>query len=491
MNDHAQPARDAFKRAFQLLDKHLQREAERPVADFAPPAELAARLDVTLPEGEGRDLDAVFDRLDQVLDATPRSTTTRFFNQLFSGRDPVAVAGEILASAINTSMYTYKAAGPHALIERALTDHMCKKLAFHNGEGVLAPGGSLANFCAMLMARDRAVPTYKDHGPPPQPLTLYTSNLCHYSIPKNANMMGVGRHNVRRIETDHRGRMLPDALDRAIQQDLDHGAIPFFINATAGTTVLGAFDPIDPIADVAHKHDLWLHIDGCLGASAVLSTEHRHLLDGVHRADSVCWNAHKAMGVPLSCSAILTRERGLLFDTFNQTATYLFQSDEDQFNMGTMSIQCGRRNDALKLFAAWLHHGDAGYDRRITHLFDLARHAADIVRQDPHMTLSKDPESMTVCFEVDGKPSDDLCERLRRDGLEVVGFAHVDRRRVIRLACLNADATTDDIDRFFHHLRQVAADCPGGDNAVDSSASAAPSDSAPTTVATPRGRGAQ
>jgi sulfinoalanine decarboxylase/sulfinoalanine decarboxylase/aspartate 1-decarboxylase len=169
---------------------------------------------------------------------------------------------------------------------------------------------------------------------------------------------------------------------------------------------------------------------------------------------------------------ILTRERGVLHDTFKQSASYLFQSDEDEYNMGTMSIQCGRRNDALKLFAAWMHHGDAGYDRRITHLFDLASHAASIVEAEPGMTLSKPPESMTVCFEVDGKPSDELCERLRRDGLEVVGFAHVDGRRVIRLACVNAAATTADIDRFFEHLRAAADDCPDGDNALVTAARA-------------------
>lgn len=470
MDAHSERTIEILRRTFGLLEGHVRRESEEPVASFREPGELAAALNLKLPEG-GASLDEVFASLDGVLAATPRTTTTRFFNQLFSGRDAVATAGEVLASAINTSMYTYKAAGPHALIERLLTEHMCRKFGFDEGEGVFAPGGSLANFCAMLMARDRAFPDSRDEGfaDGVSPV-MYTSRLSHYSIPKNANMMGIGRRRVRMIEVDDRGRMRPDALEAAIRADVEAGATPFMINATSGTTVLGAFDPLEELADLAERYGVWLHVDGCLGASAILSSKHRRLLKGSERADSICWNAHKAMGVPLSCSAILTRERGKLFETFNQTATYLFQSDEAFYNMGTMSIQCGRRNDALKLFAAWMHHGDAGYDRRITHLFDLAQHAADIVRNDPSMTLSKAPESMTVCFEVDGKPSDGLCELLRREGLDVVGFAHVEGRRVIRLACVNANATTADIDAFFDHLRRVAASCEDGDNAVESAA---------------------
>lgn len=459
-------AREAIRRAFELIDRHLDRERDEPVAAFRAPAELEREIDTGIPM-RGMTPDELDRRLDAVLAATPRTTTTSFYNQLFSGRDAAATAGELLASVLNTSMYTYKAAGPHALIERSLTGHMCTKLGYEKGEGVFAPGGSLANFCGMLMARDAVFPGSKDEGILGQKPVLYTSELCHYSIPKNAHMMGLGRNAVRKIACDERGRMRPDALEDRIRADRDAGMTPFMINATTGTTVLGAFDPVADLADIAERHGIWLHVDGCLGASAALSSKHRHLMAGTERADSVCWNAHKAMGVPLSCSAILTREIGKLFDTFNQTATYLFQSDEDVYNMGNMSIQCGRRNDALKLYAAWLHHGDDGYDRRITHLFDLAQHAASIVKDDPAITLTKEPESFTVCFEVTGKPSDALCERLRRAGTSIVGFAHVDGRRVIRLACVNASATAGDIEAFFDHLREVARDCPDGDNAVE------------------------
>ncbi|MEO0511935.1 MAG: pyridoxal-dependent decarboxylase [Planctomycetota bacterium] len=454
-----------FRQTLDLIERHLERESASPVSVAASPAEVAAELSLGLPR-RGLDDEAWTTLLDGVVSATPRTTTRSFFNQLFAGRDAHAVAGEMLASVLNSSMYTYKIAGVHVLIERALTRHMGGKVGYDTDpatgcEGVFAPGGSLAILAGMLMARDAKCPSYQTDGPPAKPLTLYYSDNGHYAVPKNAKMMGLGSKHVRKVATDARGRMLPDALDRAIRDDAESGCTPFLVIATEGTTVLGAYDPLDEIAPVCREHGLWLHADACFGGSAALSSEHRCLLRGSELTDSFSWDAHKMMGVPLVCSVILTREPGRLRSCFNESASYLFQSpedmkEEDRLNHGTMSPQCGRPNDALKLFAAWQHHGDEGYDRRITHLFDLAQHAAATVEADAGMTLVKRPESVTVCFKVEGITPQELCERMRQEERALVGYAIVDGEPVVRLACVNAENTLEDLDRFFDHVREVA-----------------------------------
>jgi glutamate/tyrosine decarboxylase-like PLP-dependent enzyme len=229
------------------------------------------------------------------------------------------------------------------------------------------------------------------------------------------------------------------------------------INATAGTTVLGAFDPLREIAAVARREGVWLHVDGALGASAVLSERHRELLDGVEEADSLTWNAHKLLGVPLICSAILVRRPGFLHRHFNQNASYLFQSDEDELNFGTRALQCGRRNDAFKLWAAWKHHGDPGYARRIDTLFERARYAAEVVRREEALVLTREPESVNVCFEVRDVPSGDVCEALRQEGSMLVGYGVVDGRRVVRLACVNPQVENADLDAFFEAVLETGA----------------------------------
>ncbi|MCL4220478.1 MAG: hypothetical protein KJZ65_03820 [Phycisphaerales bacterium] len=476
-----------LERVQQIAEALLEAERTEPVAPPRPPADMARHIAVgplddddtagrtgltcmagVAPGRAGLPIEDVLDALERVALATPRTGTRRFFNQLFSGRIEAAAAGEMVASLLNTSMYTYKVAGPHALIETALTQHMARHIGYaeDQGEGVFSPGGSLANLAAMIVARNQAVPDARERGLDGRRLTMYGSADCHYSITKNAGIIGLGRQNLRKVECDQRGRMKPEALEAMIVADRKAGAVPVAVIATAGTTVLGAFDPIEPIADVAGRQKVWLHVDGALGGTTLLSRRLRHLVAGSARADSWTWDAHKLMGVPLSSSVVLVRERGLLEKHFSEAAAYLFHNAETELDHGVRSIQCGRRNDALKLWASWKHFGDEGYAQRVEHLFDLAQHMAEGIERRSSLVLTCRPESVNVCFEVRGKASEGVCEALRVEQLAMVGHAEVGGRRIIRAACVNADMTFDDIDAFLDAVEDVAPHAPDGDNAL-------------------------
>ncbi|MFG0291830.1 MAG: pyridoxal phosphate-dependent decarboxylase family protein [Phycisphaerales bacterium JB050] len=452
-------------RLAELVHALLEAERTEPVARFRTPEEMRQAIDFSIPQ-HGHSPEEVMDQLQTIALATPRTASRRFFNQLFAGRHDLASIGEIVAVLLNSSMYTYKAAGPHVLIEKELGAHMGRKVGYPDGEGIFTPGGSLSNFAGVMIARNEFNERCQRDGHDGSWMTLYSSELDHYSMAKNTAMLGLGRRSIRRVATDDRGRMRPDALREKIRQDIEAGAKPFCINATCGTTVLGAYDPIDEIADVAEEFGLWLHVDGAFGGSTALSTKHKEHLKGSERSDSFTWDAHKMMGVPLSCSVILVKQKGLLGKHFSEAASYLFQSDEEDLNHGVKSMQCGRRNDCLKLWAAWQHLGDEGYARKIDRLYELARYFADRVKADPRCTLSKEPESVNVCFEVTGKPSDLICETLRQQQKSLVGYGIVDDRRVIRAAFLNADLEESDLDDFFDTLVEVAMALPDGDNAL-------------------------
>ena len=445
------------KAAFRLVQRALDRQSQSPVAPYISAEDLPDRIDFSLPVTGVSDAE-VESLLDQIAQAAPRTASPRFLNQLFGGRDDAALAGEILAVALNNSMYTYKASGANAVVELELTRHMARIVGFTEGEGVFAAGGSMSNFTAIVMARNEADPDIREHGHDGAAMTLYTSAISHYSITKGAALAGVGRENVRPIPCDDRGRMIPEKLRAAIKRDLDAGRRPFLINATAGTTVLGAFDPIRSLAAIAQEFNLWLHVDGALGAPIVLSNKHRHVLDGVELADSLTWDAHKLMTVPLVASVILVKKPGLLAKHFSEDASYLFQSDSNDVNFGGKSLQCGRTNDALKVWALWKHHGDAGLGRCIDRLFELARHTADLVRQHPELRLTKNPESVNVCFEAIGVPSDVLCEQLRQRELLVVGYGEVDGRDVVRIPMVNPDLTFEQMSEAVELICEVAAD---------------------------------
>lgn len=430
-----------------LLPELARAEAEVPVRPPLPPPDAAA-LAPAIPD-QGRPLEEVLELLAGLARAAPLTTTPKFFNQLFSGRDAAATVADMLATHLNVSMYTYKAAGPLVLAENALVDHMLEIAGFAGGEGSFTTGGSLSNLLALAIARNEA-----EEGREHRPARVYGSVAAHYSVPKAVKLLGLGRDAFRGVAIDEQGRMRPDALATMLREDLDAGYRPIMINATSGTTVMGAFDPLDPIADVAREHGVWLHADGAWGGALLLADPARRAaaFAGLERCDSLTWDAHKLMGVPLTCSVLLLRHHGLLGRHLGADAEYLFQVDTPELNPGLRSIQCGRRNDALKLWAAWQHHGDAGYRARVERLLALRDHVVAQIAADPELELCHAPESFNVCFVMRGVSSEALCAELNRRGLAVVGHATVNGRSTVRLIVANPDQSEAVLDEFLADL---------------------------------------
>ena len=139
----------------------------------------------------------------------------------------------------------------------------------------------------------------------------------------NASFTGIGRGNVRYIKADKNGKINVLEFEKQVKDDLINGFIPFYLNATAGTTVLCAFDDIKALAPTCQKHNIWLHLDGAFGGGVIFSDKHKHLVDGVNQTDSFCFNAHKILGAPLSTSVLVTKEKNDLHNSFNNNASYL------------------------------------------------------------------------------------------------------------------------------------------------------------------------
>ncbi|HKI86655.1 MAG TPA: pyridoxal-dependent decarboxylase, partial [Thermoanaerobaculia bacterium] len=238
------------------------------------------------------------------------------------------------------------------------------------------------------------------------------------------------------------------------------GRTPFFVNATAGTTVRGAFDPLSELARITRPRGLWLHVDGAFGASVALSPRRKGLLKGIEFADSLAWDPHKMMGVPLPCSVLLTQERGLLRASLSEQADYLFQENDEAVNPGDRNLHCGRRNDALKLWAAWRYFGDSGWERRIERQFALAGYAARRIAEIEELRLVEDPPCITVCFEVPGKSSEAVCRELAERGLAKIGYGKVRERNVIRLVTVNPELSESDLETLLAQILAVSRTLP-------------------------------
>ena len=426
-------------------------EGVNPVAEHVNSSQLFDVLDLSLDKKGIPDEEFELALKDLVL-KTPRTATNAFFNQLFGGRNDKAVLGDLLAVVLNNSMYTYKAAGPQVGVEKVLLRETCNIIGWDDhSDGTFAPVGSMTNYMAMVMARDAFDQTVRYEGLQ-RKMTVYTSIESHYSIPKNAAFSGIGRDNVRYVPCDQFGKMDVSVLARMIEKDIKDGFSPVMVNLTAGTTVMGAFDTIRIAREICDKHGMWLHVDGAYCGSVLFSSSYKHLIDGIELVDSFSYNAHKMLGTPLSCSIIVSKNKKHLHDSFSNDASYLYQTDHDEFNLGKTSLQCGRRNDALKFWTLWKSVGTEGLEKIVDHQFELANVAREYVKNNSDYTLYSYDESISVCFNYKGIPARKICTELYEHSELLVGYGSFQEDEFIRLVTINAQNEREDILNFFQIL---------------------------------------
>ncbi len=434
-----------FTHIFEAL---RQDEIDHPVAESIAPEELLKQLDLSLGD-EPMDDEAFNANLKQLVLKTPKTASSRFYNQLFAGRKSRAILGELLAVVLNNSMYTYKVGGPQVCVEKEIIKQICKKIGYgEEGGGTFPTGGSMANFMALVMARDKFDKEIRNKGVQ-QTLIAYSSVESHYSMAKNASFAGIGRDNVRYITANSEGKMQADALLEQIKIDLKAGLKPFFVNATAGTTVLGAYDPLMELAKICQDYNLWLHVDAALGGAVMFSEQYQYLLAGSEYSDSLAFNAHKMLGVPLSCSMIFARDKKYLYQSFSNDADYLYQGHNDDYNLGKMSIQCGRRNDALKFWTLWKSIGSKGLGEIVDYQYYLSKIAHDYIEQHPDYTVYSHSPSVTICFNYKDIDPKLLCTALYEQQKIMVGYGAQGETTFIRSVAVNTSNTEAEVLEFF------------------------------------------
>lgn len=398
--------REFLLKVVEILLEFVRQSNDRncKILDFHHPGDMRRILDLELPDRPVT-LQQLVDDCCLTLKYQVKTGHPRFFNQLSCGLDLVSMAGEWLTATANTNMFTFEIAPVFILMETVVMEKMREVIGYHGGDSILAPGGSISNLYAFLAARHRMFPDYKQKGLSviPGQLVMYTSDQCHYSIKSCAAVCGLGVDNCVEVPSDARGRMIPSELERLILERRARGHIPFFVNATAGTTVLGAFDPIEPIADICQKYKLWLHVDAAWGGGLLLSRKYRHpRLSGIERSDSVTWNPHKLMGALLQCSTIHFKQDGLLISCNQMSAEYLFMQDklyDVQYDTGDKVIQCGRHNDIFKLWLQWRSKGTEGFEKHMDRLMELTEYMVARIKSLPDkFYLILEPEMVNVSF---------------------------------------------------------------------------------------------
>jgi glutamate/tyrosine decarboxylase-like PLP-dependent enzyme len=456
-----------------LIAEYLSALPSGPVFRPVPPS-LSARLLATPMPESGTAPDTLLDQIATDIMPYPFGNG----HPRFSGwvRSPPAVMGifaETLASALNPSV----AGGNHAAVyvEHEVVGWFAELLGFPaTAAGHLVTGGSAAALTALGVARHvaaaRAGIDVRAEGVQGAgtTFTAYQTAEGHACHRKALELLGLGARDIRLIDTDAELRMLPAALDAALERDIRAGCTPIAVIASAGTVNVGAIDPLDAIADICAARGVWLHVDGAYGAPAILSARYAAALAPLGRADSVGVDPHKWMYVPIEAGLVLIKDAVAARAAYSLVPPYL-RTDGDAHGVGgppwfsEFGLQQTRGFRALKVWASLTHLGIEGYRAAIEHDLALADALAALVRAAPDLEIW-DPRGLSiVCFRYvgDGRldaPELDalnraVCTELQRGG-EVFPTSTVLRGRTYLRSCLmHPGATPRDVERLVRAAR--------------------------------------
>ncbi len=452
-----------FGRLLDIIEQYHSSQRSGKFLDYHSPDELRGILDLERP-GKNGDWREIFTWVEKYLAYSVKTNHQMFVNRMWVGANLPAIVGEIVAAVTNTSACTYESAPVSTLMEKYMIGQMLDLVGFRNGEGQMTTGSSNANMIAMMTARNMANLSIKQSGLfGQQKLFAFVGADAHYSMDRAANILGIGADQLIKVPLDRLGAMIPAELERAVDRVLASGGKPFFVVATAGTTVRGGYDSIEALLALREKYGFWLHVDGAWGGVAVFSRKLRkHYLQGLEQADSFTCDFHKMLGSTLMCNILLINNRSDALGTVlcAGDGSYLFRNEniDGMEDLGAVSLQCGRRVDSLKWFLDWKFFGQEGLARRVEKNLDICKYAENLVKASDQLELAVPRTSFNVCFrfKVPEEESNSFNLALRtglyRDGISLVGMAYLDTKLVMRLLVTNPATEKGDIDKFFADL---------------------------------------
>ncbi|MFZ0790847.1 MAG: pyridoxal-dependent decarboxylase [Chromatiaceae bacterium] len=339
--------------------------------------------------------------------------------------------------------------------------------------GVLTSGGSEANFTALAVARNAcAEGDVKADGVQGvrRRMTLYCGDETHRCLERAVELLGLGNRALRNIPTDADCRIRPELLEAAIRRDRQDGYHPFCIIGCAGTTNTGAFDDLNALADLAQKEGMWFHIDGAFGAWVKISRSHRHLVEGMERADSLAVDFHKWMNVPYSVGCALIKDRRAHFSTFayGHEAEYIksaFDLSEDQLtNPHNLALPLSRNFSSLKVYMLLRAYGKGKYRRLIQQNLDQAHYLEELIVADAELELTAPVASNVVCFRF--RPAslgENEAERVNRKIMDtinkeafwMISDTTVKGKYMLRACNVNHRTRKEDFDFLMEEVRRV------------------------------------
>lgn len=380
-----------------------------------------------------------------------------------------AIAAEAMIAALNQSMDSWDQASSATYVEQRVVDWLCDKYELGaDADGIFTSGGTQSNQMGLLLARDWIADKLSGHSiqklglPEYAPkLRIICSKKSHFTVQKSASWMGLGEQSVLTVDTNSNGTMDSTQLENVVAQAKAEGLIPFAIVGTAGTTDHGAIDDLTSIADMAERHDLWMHVDGAYGGALILSS-HKNRLAGIEKADSVSVDFHKLFYQTISCGAVLLKDKSN-FKYLLHHADYLNREHDELPNLVDKSVATTKRFDALKVFMTMQSVGPDTLGEMYDHLIEQTVDVAKLVKAHSNFELLAEPSLSTVLFRCNHQEAGDLdklnqvvrVEALVR-GIAVLGETTVEGNSALKFTILNPCLALSDFENLLNQIDILA-----------------------------------
>lgn len=458
-----------------LLEEYLLEDTPRGVKMSAP-GTLYQKARELMMEGRGSEPDNDLRFQDIVklyLDTGLFVHSTGSLGRQYSGNIPMAALMDMVNSIANQPASFYEASQLPCVAEKIMGEELNRFVGYDPNSFVMlqTSGGSLANLTALLAARNNHYANCSKTGIAGlrgiRP-AIAMSEDAHYSLIRAVNMLGIGREGIVWLPLDRLRRIDAEKVPRVLNEAREKGMDVFCISCSAGSTPIGAIDPLEMLAHIAHQRGIWLHVDGCHGASLLLSDDLRKKLHGVEQADSLSWDAHKMLFMPSPCSLLFYKDRRRAALAFQESASYVKSDFGEEYGNGELNFECTKRPSVMNLWATWAIYGKELFANRIERLCMMCTDAWKTLCRLQDFEPLHIPEMNILCFRYIPKERpcnmtdndfqvairEEVCKR----GRFFISKTKLGDTIALRMVIMNDKHTADTFMQLLEEIRSVGKD---------------------------------
>lgn len=396
-----------------------------------------------------------------------------YMGRQFSGVIPLASVIDFISATVNQPASFYEAAQLPNVAERIMADELNQFIGWEPGHFtmVTTSGGSLASLTAILAARNDRFPHVWSEGMPalsgqPRP-AIAISDDAHYSVSRAAGILGIGEEQIVRLPINRARQICIEKVRPTLNAAQKRGLEVFCLVASAGNTSIGAFDPIDELAEITQEKNIWFHVDGAHGASLLVADKHRHKLKGIEKADSFIWDAHKMMFVPAPCTLLFYKNKEKSYGAFHQEASYVFEKKPDiytEFDSAEKNFECTKRPMIMALWVLWALYGKSVFADKIEYLCELTWQAYRTLQRQQDFTVLHKPEANILVFQYLPQNFNAIIfpdfqvairNRIKSDGTFFISKVDINNTGALRVVFMNHEADIRHFNMLLDEIRRA------------------------------------